>query len=142
MDSFNQAALAAGLGGTFDPFASQENFLLGSFIFEDVGVTAYAGGAVLIQDPDLIPPLAGILSAEAYHAATIRTTLYNLNFDDPTQFFAKAVNQISDLRDSFDGEADLDQGITAPQGEANIVPTDKTSGGFFPGGVNGVIKSS
>ena len=162
MDSFNILAAAAGLGSTFDPFASQENFLLGSFIFEDVGVTAYSGGAVLIQDPDLIPPLAGILSAEAYHASIVRTTLFNLNFTDSTQFFAQAVNAISDVRDSLDGPDDLDQGITAPDGTANIVPTnefgicfarstrevlnivyggvDATSGVFFPGGMNGVIK--
>ncbi len=164
LDSFNEASAAAGLGSTFDPFESQENFLLGSFIFEDVGVTAYAGGSVLIQDPDLLPPLAGILSAEAYHASMIRTTLFGLNFNDSTQFFGQAVNAISDLRDSFDGTADLDQGITAADGTANIVPTDqfgvafsrsaaqvlaivyygagKTNGGFFPGGVNGVINAS
>ena len=161
-DSFNQLAAAAGLGSTFDPFASQENFLLGSFIFEDVGVTAYSGGAVLIQDPDLLPPLAGILSAEAYHASIVRTTLFGLNFDDPTQFFGRAVNAISDVRDSLDGPADLDQGITADNGTANIVPTNEfgicfarsarqvlnivyggvnaPNGTFFPGGMNGVIK--
>ena len=163
VDSFNQLALAAGLGGTFDPYASQENFLLGSFIFEDVGVTAYSGAAPLIVNPDYIPPAGGILVAEAYHASLIRTTIYGLNFTDSTQALALAVNKISDARDSLDGTADLDQGITAPDGTPNIVPTDAnglcfartsrqvlnivygsvnaTSGGFFPAGVNGVIKS-
>ncbi len=161
-NSFNGLAKAVGLGSTFDPYASETNFLLGAFVFEDVGVTAYHGAAPLISNKDYIPPAAGILSVEAYHASLVRTTLYNLNYNDPSATLAKAVNLISQLRDSLDGPADLDQGITNPDGSANIVPTDSngivfarttrqvlnivyaapgaSKGGFFPAGANGTIK--
>ncbi len=94
-NSFNTLAQLTGLGNTFDPFESEENFLLGAFVFEDVGVTAYHGAAPLISSKDFIPPASGILAVEAYHASLVRTTLYNLNFNDPTAKLAKAVNLIS-----------------------------------------------
>lgn len=158
--SFTAAATAAGVitaGQSFDPFASEENFLLGAFIFEDVGVTAYKGAAPLIYNRTYLGAAAGILAVEAYHAGIIRDTLYRKGLQVPA-------GQISDARDSLDGGTDDDQGIVL-NGMANLVPTDANSiaygrtfervlnvvyltpvqidkGGFFPAGVNGSIVAS
>ena len=144
----------------FDPYANETNFLLGAFVFEDVGVTAYKGAAPLISNKTYLEAAAGILSVEAYHAATIRSTLFEMGHDA-----ISAANAISDARDSLDGRRDDDQHITGPHGVANIVPADHngitysrspgqvlnvvylnpnaaTKGGFFPTGVNGAVNTS
>lgn len=163
VDSFTAAGLAAGLigpGETFNPFLDETSFLLGAFIFEDVGVTAYKGAAPLISNPTFLEAAAGLLAVEAYHAANTRTVMYANGLTAEAQ-------AISDARDSLDGPEDQDQGITSspPRTQSNIVPTDSnglafgrtagevlnivylnpasvTSGGFFPNGVNGEINTS
>lgn len=74
-NSFRALGQAAGLGSDFDPFADEESFLLGAFLFEDVGVTAYAGGGDLIAGDDSIEAAAGILAVEGYHGGLIRTQI-------------------------------------------------------------------
>ena len=159
--SFTAAARAAGLISskqTFDPFANENNFLLGAFIFEDVGVTAYKGAAPLINNKGYLEAAAGILAVEAYHAGIIRSALYRKGL------FTEA-RKISNVRDAVDGSSDDDQTIRAGHKHANLVPTDDnsiafsrtannvlnvvyltpakvTKGGFFPAGVNGDINTS
>ncbi|MBE1467385.1 hypothetical protein H4W33_006397 [Kibdelosporangium phytohabitans] len=171
--SFTAAAQAAGLvkpGRSFDAFACEENFLLAAYLFEDVGVTAYKGAAPLIDNKTYLEAAAGILAVEAYHAANIRTALYQregglLNLGLLGRDLREASVKLSNARDSLDGKTDLDQGVIDSQGRANIVPTDAngiafsrspgqvlnivyltnkaaTSGGFFPKGVNGDVNTS
>ena len=173
--AFSSAARSAGLIGAttataptfFDPYASDNNFLLGAFIFEDVGVTAYKGASPLITNKTYLEAAAGILSVEAYHASIVRTVLYGKGVATPS--LRTSADAISAARDSLDGTASDDQGIspitTAVGVTSNIVPTDTnsiaysrntgqvlnvvylnkaavTNGGFFPAGVNGTIKTS
>jgi Ferritin-like domain len=162
-NSFNALAVAAGLGATFDPFASETNFLLGAFIFEDVGVTAYHGAAGLITSKTILDKAAGILAVEAYHAGSIRTQIYGAGAAAQT-----ASQAIAATRAALDGTgpaAPDDIGVTLTNGASTVVDADANAiafarttlqvrqivyattaanaaggkGGFFPNGMNGPI---
>jgi hypothetical protein len=160
LTAFAAAAKAANLGDNFDPFASEMNFFLGGMLMEDVGVTAYHGAAPLIQNKQYLEAAAGILAVEAYHMGMARSVLYRMGAEA-----RDAANKLSDARDKLDGPEDVDQGISVG-GKANIVPADAdakafsrtpqqvlrivyladkagvSSGGLFPKGMNGTLKST
>ena len=133
--AFTAAAQAAGVigkGQTFDPYADDVSFLLGAYIFEDVGVTAYSGAAPFLTDKGLLAAAAGILAVEAYHAGLVRTFL----FAQQSSFVTGATAQISNLRALLSGRGvNDDQGIGGDQSTlgggpatpSNIVPTDANS---------------
>ena len=129
--SFTTAARAGNLIGpsqTFSPFTDDASFLLGSYIFEDVGVTAYHGAAALITNKSILSYAAGILAVEAYHAGLVRTLCFQKGLFLQTQ-------QISALRFYLDGTGNDDQGVAPNQSSitggqmtsSNIVPTDTNS---------------
>ena len=157
-DAFSDLALAAGLvvpGQRFDPFADEVSFLLGAFVFEDVGVTAYGGAANLISDRNLLAAAASILAVEAYHGGSVRTHIASLGGGE-------AADKITFLRERLSGASD--EGPLRLNGSNyNIAPTDRQaltfrrtprqvlnivygarnsiSGLFFPSGMNGTIRS-
>jgi hypothetical protein len=153
VDSFNTLAQVAGLGSSFDPFLNDTNFLLGAYIFEDVGVTAYHGAAPLVQNKQVLAAAAGILGTEAYHAALVRTNLFERNQGPATA-------KISAVRAALSQAAD-DQGVVV-NGVSNVVLNDQhaqvfsrtprqvlnivyggvnaTRGLFYPNGMNGAIR--
>jgi hypothetical protein len=156
---FKAAAQAAGLPADFDPFADDMSVLLGGMLFEDVGVTAYAGAAPLLKNKEFVEAAAAILAVEAYHMGMARSQLYLMG-----EQAWNAANGISEARDKVDGHG-KDQGIRM-NGKANVVPntpegmafrrtpqevlhivylTDKSGmskGGFYPNGMNGALRST
>ena len=159
LNSFHTIGAMTGIDPKLDPFLNETNFFLGGFSLTDVGVTAYHGAAPLITNKTVLSGAAGILAAESYHDSVLRLGVY--------QAGTTAQNNsvlVSNFRDSLDdnGKKDKDQGVINEDGSANIVPTDGNSiafarttrqvlnivyggfkaanGGFFPNGLNGVIK--
>ncbi len=155
LNSFNALAVAAGLipaGTQFNPFADEISFLLGALSLTDVGVTAYAGAAALLQSKDNLAASASILAAESYHAGSLRTLL--ATFGQQGVF-----NAISAVRARLGNGKEA--GLSIPNFNYNIAPVDSdgliyrrtsaevlnivyngvpTGGGFFPSRANGTIR--
>ncbi len=153
-NSFNGLATLAKLGATFNPFDNYNDYLIGAFIFEDVGVTAYHGAAPLLTDKvNHLVPAAEIHAVEAYHAASIRAQIVAAG-----SALITTANAVQTVRASVGGgketvlsattivAADPTTSVgysrTPEQVLAIVYAGGTTSGGFFPSGLNGNIKST
>jgi len=161
---FAPLAMAAGITPTptFNPFTSPQGFLIGAFVFEDVGVTAYHGAAGLLTDKTILTAAAGILGVEAYHAAAIRTLLVGMVAAANDQTYVDIANKVSALRGTLGGgnETTLSSKSIVAADTTNAIAFARTTdqvlhivygtaggaglskGGFFPSGLNGNIKAT
>jgi hypothetical protein len=155
------AALETKLEPPFSPYYDDASFLIGAFIFEDIGVTAYLGALSDLHTKGLVAAASAIGSIEAYHAATIRTLL-NEKLDIQLQNYnitvGDTLNAISALRSKLGGGK---EDLFSSMGSLVIAPADSNSlafsrnttdilnivtfgasdfkGGFYPHGLNGAI---
>jgi hypothetical protein len=133
--TINLAALGIG-------FANQTQFLTLARVFEDMGVTAYAGAAPMIQSSAVLLYVARILAVEAMHSGNIRFQLAqnaiataaldgadNVPPPSGTQYFTTDSTALVETRTP--GQVLF----LAYGGAAN-------AGGFFPNGVNGALNTS
>jgi hypothetical protein len=122
-------------------FATQAQFLTLARAFEDTGVSAYAGAATLLTGNNL-QAAAQILAVEAYHAGNIRLyviedgiTVPATDSQDvpPTEqhFFPTDSNALAIKRTTSQVLAIVYANATA----------GTMSGGFYPNGMNGSIKT-
>jgi hypothetical protein len=128
-------------------FNSQNYFLLLARIFEDIGVSAYAGAAGMLTTPAVITTAARILAAEGEHASALRLqiALYKL--------IARPIDDADLVPPPYNSDKQLfsmslANGLVATRTPGQVLylafgnQAGATSGGFFPSGVNGAITTS
>jgi hypothetical protein len=116
--------VAYGSGG-FTPYDSFTDFLIGAFVFEDVGVTAYSGAAPLISAAGVasgyLTAAAGILAVEAYHAAYVRTALTGISIATGSNALLGVANKVEALRQT------LTVGASGSVETALVLPTTSST---------------
>lgn len=156
----------------FDPYASIENYLLGASALGFLGTSAARGIAFRLTNAANRDALLGILGGKAHHDTFFRLALWraglgkkalydtedkmvlvrnNLNGGDGTYLVANYENGVGDVDGTSIVVIDVRNANSAsllgrtPDLVLNIAYASKTavsSGGFYPGGVNGTIKYS
>ena len=124
-------------------FGNQNEYLTLARIFEDIGVTAYAGAAYLLSTPLVIQTAARILAVEALHVGSLHTQIARLNVASPVLDGADLVppptgGQLQYLpvnpSNGLPALRSVPQVLALAYGAVGV-----TQGGFFPNGINGAF---
>lgn len=127
---------ALGLG-----FRDQNEFLTLARAFEDVGVSAYAGAAALIDDSTILAAAARIALTEAQHAGVLRLLAYQkaLTIAPVDGQDVPTLGSPNGRLFFVDGNG-LSIARTADKVLRIVYGGGTNEGGFFPTGVNGTIE--
>jgi hypothetical protein len=150
VNSFQTLADAAGLNRRFNPFVSENDFLLAGFFLEQIDVPLLTGAIGALENNGLKSTVASLLGDEAAHNGFIRLGLaLDELFDEANQIAAlsqKLANSATTIfQKLFDGRL-----ILAPVGDSATVPPldprqflniiylniNAEAGAFFPNGLN------
>lgn len=166
-----QRAGIVAAGTAFNPYASEENLLYALFLLKGISVAAYRGLAASVANRVVTQNFAGLLGTEAVHAATIRSYLYRRGAATPRlranadaiAAFQRSLNGgsafqgVTPMQRSYAGGTTILVANTAPAqatgevagrsagqtlNQLYLTNTATPSGGFFPQGVNGTIRTS
>jgi hypothetical protein len=152
-DALSQAGVmpiakpAINLGALGIGFGNVVQFLTLARVFEDIGVTAYAGAADLsfVANSPYIGTAARILAADAEHVGNIRLQLARLNISTTA---LDGVDIIPPPSGQKFISVDATTGLCSVRTPGQVLylayggAANATSGGFFPAGVNGAINTS
>jgi len=132
---------AAGIG-----FSDENSFLLLSRMFEDVGLSAYAGAAQLpsFASSPYLPTAARIIAQEAENVAIVRIAIASIGLPTKQMDGVDIIPPPSGRLYTSTNDNGLCE-LRTPGQVLYLVYGNKqnaTSGGFFPNGVNGVLRTS
>lgn len=125
--------------------ANQQTFLVLARAFEDIGVSAYSGGASLLCGSPYLMTAARILAVEGEHTGNIRLEVARLGI--PTFPLDGADIPPPPTGSNF-FSTNKANGLPAYRTPGQVLylayglVAGATSGGFFPNGVNGVLNTS
>lgn len=128
-------------------FANEAQFLTLARVFEDIGVTAYgyAAGVPAVANSPYIGTAARILAVEAEHVGNIRLQCARLGI---TTTALDSVDILPPPSGANFISADNTTGLSSIRSPGQVLflaygsVANATSGGFFPSGVNGNLRTS
>ena len=126
-------------------FRNQNEFLILARAFEDLGVSAYGGAAPLIDRPGNLRPAVQIALTEAQHAGVLRMLVAQANIPVPMIDGMDVPPLGSPAGRLFQVDGNGRSGLRTPNQVLAVAyantASGTSSGGFFPEGVNGTIRS-